>query len=505
MTKQRRIILNDDGEERLSGEGATMVEDFLAQRFRNCVGSQVDSYFFNVAGTDRGPVVDGKVITNPQSSMAQFFYWGERGKIHPATDEVTRVLIDRAHDAGMEILVSVRMNDTHDFMGEINYPLKLERPDLLLGEQYWPGPYPNLLEGEATQGNTGYPKDSLMSGYFCGLDYAHEEVREHFLEFIEGYCRQYDYDGLELDYFRMPMFFKLGEEDENLDTMTEFVRQVRQRLDEIGRQRGKPYLLAARVLDTPAMALRTGLDVECWLKEGLLDLLVVGGGYMPYGGRVKEFIDMAHGYGVPAYPCINHFQNPVKMRSYASNFWALGADGVYVFNYYGVREGSEEQQCLQQMGDPEALLGLDKQYQPDNGFTWFPYGLGSAPPQFPVPLIYGTPIEIVVGDDVQKAAREGLLAEIRLQVKVANMDGSEEIRIQINGVPVPAIDIQRVAQDSFEALVQAPPLRRGINAIVILPGLHSVGRMPNTEAQRATGGFVSTVEGLDLSVRYKHE
>jgi len=108
-------------------------------------------------------------------------------------------------------------------------------------------------------------------------------------------------------------------------------------------------------------------------------------------------------------------------------------------------------------------------------------------------IIDGTPIELVVGDDVQKAAREGLLAEMRLQVKVSDMDESEGITIKVNGVPVPAADIERVAEDSFEATVSAPPLRQGINHIVILPGPGSLGRLS------------SAVTWLELSVRYKHD
>ena len=139
----------------------------------------------------------------------------------------------------------------------------MERPDLLLG---------------ATK---DHAQDAVMRAFWSGFDYAKEEVRRHFLEFIRTYCRQYDYDGLELDYFRHPLFFKLGEAQQNLDTMTAFVRKVRRILREIGQERGRPYLLAIRVPDTPAMARRTGLDVEQWMKEGLLDLLIVGGGYMP--------------------------------------------------------------------------------------------------------------------------------------------------------------------------------------------------------------------------------
>ena len=102
--------------------------------------------------------------------------------------------------------------------------------------------------------------------------------------------------------------------------MTEFVRQIRKDLNEIGRQRSRDYLLTARPLDTPSKSIKMGLDVERWLKEGLLDLLMVGGGYMPYAGRLKEFVDMAHSYGIPAYPSINHLDSPIEAVSKVSNF-----------------------------------------------------------------------------------------------------------------------------------------------------------------------------------------
>ncbi len=485
---RRRIILNDDGEVTIGkivwdaayGQYGETIEQWLAVRFNPAEGTQVDSYFFNIAATDRGPVVDGEVITNPQSTMAQFYYWGEPGEIHPATERATRALIKHAHDAGMEIFASIRMNDTHDsYAPKLTYPLKIQGRDLLLGKRG--------LEKRPEAA------DALMRLSWSGLDYAKPEVRQHFLDFILSYCRQYEYDGVELDYFRMPVLFKLGEEEENLDNMTEFVRQVRQGLNEIGRERGKPYLLTVRALDDLKLCLMSGLDVEQWLKEGLLDLLIVGGGYMPYAGRLKELIDMAHHYGVPAYPCMNRMGGAGAARSKASNFWALGGDGVYIFNYAGVPDGSAEAECLDQLGAPEILLGLDKQYVPDNGHTQLSLGYTQLAPQFPVRLIDGTPIELVVGDDVQKATEEAILEAMRLQVKVGNMDESEGITINMNGAAVPVEGIKRVDAETFEAVVTAPPVRRGINQIVVLPGLNSIGRLS------------STVTWLKLSVRYQHD
>ena len=467
--RQRRIIVNDDGGLRV---GANVM-----RRFQGVINTQVDSYVLCVGQTSVGsaPGVDGTPgLDNTQA------WWFARNK-PPGLDALTRAHLSTAREAGLEIIASIRMNDIHDaWADELVYPLKTQRPDLLLGA---PG---------------AYPEDALMRAFWSGFNYAEAEVRDHFRDFILSYCGIYDYDGVELDYFRHPLFFKLGEEQENLDNMTEFVRQVRAGLDEIGRRRGRPYLLSARVPDTPAQALSTGLDVEQWLKEGLLDLLVIGGGYMPYTPAYKQFIDLAHNYDVPAYPCINHFhtadlkgRDPIHLRSLASNFWALGADGVYIFNYFGVPAGSEKHSCLSQMGDPRTLAGLDKSYVPDNGCSVFYCGYTNTAPQFPKRLIGGTPIEVVVGDDLEKAANEGILDEVRLEVRVADMGENEGITIKVNGSALPADSIRRVDVQTFHAAVTAPPLQRGINRITVLPGRGSTGRL------------ASSVTGLELAVRYK--
>ncbi len=490
MVKQRRIILNDDGDDPPQRPDQS-IEDCLRVRFTTAVNTQVDSYFLCVACTSTVPPMDEVAPPNSPRIDQTMSYWFPDMRPHPRLDKLTRGYTDAAHEAGMEIFASLRMNDIHDAWAEkLTYPLKVQRPDLLIGEKQM----------------YSRDEDTLMCAFWSGFDYAKEEVREHFRDFILSYCRIYDYDGVELDYFRHPLFFKLGEEEQNLDTMTDFMRQVRQGLNEIGRERGKPYLLAARVPDTPDAALRTGLDVEEWLRQGLLDLLIVGGGYMPYSGRIKELIDMAHHYGVPAYPCKNHFDSATEMRSIASNFWALGGDGFYMFNYYGCPEGSEKAASLKQMGDPQTLAGLDKVYKADTGCSIFYCGHTNPASPFPVRLAAGDPIELVVGDDVEKAAREGVLGRMLLRLQVRNLDffpelsetnlkndvlSDERIAIHINGARIPDKDIERADKDTFVALVTAPPLKRGINRIVVLPGPNSVGALS------------ATVDAVELAVDYK--
>ncbi len=477
-TRQRRIIVNDDGEANPIPKGGSL-EAYLAQRFQDSVGSQVDSYFICVGSTDRGPATGKKPRLQDTQNR-----WFPEMKAPPEIDRMTRAYLEAGKKAGMEIFASIRMNDIHDaWMPRLTYPLKMERPDLLLGTR------------------KNYAQDSVMRAFWSGFDYAKEDVRRHFLEFIQTYCRQYDYDGLELDYFRHPLFFKLGEARQNLNTMTEFVRKVRNSLREIGQERGKPYLLAIRVPDTPEMALRTGLDVERWMKEGLLDLLIVGGGYMPYAGRLQAFIDLAHQYGLPAYPCINHFREPINMHSLAANFWALGADGVYLFNYFGTRSGmeggrmqpevsdvAERIKVLSQIGAPESILGLDKRFLPDDGSDIYYCGFANAPRQFPVRLVDGTPIELVVGDDLREAGRSA--SKRLLKISVADLAPGEDIVVEVNGTRVSAAGVERTGETSFAVRPQAPLLQQGVNTIVVLPGLNAMGRLS------------SKVTGLELLVRY---
>lgn len=496
MSKQRRIIFNDDGAaEKPSHNPEATAEGFLAAYFNSAVGSQVDSWFYSVG---KGSLTE----------EGELYPWGEKRQTAGVFGDANQLIIEAARPAEMEIFVSLRMNDIHDSFIGIEERLKLQRPDLLIGEEYWPGAYPHLLNGEEPVARQAqYPPDPIMAYYYSAFDYAKPEVRQYRLDFIRKMCREYDWDGLELDFMRHPLFFKLGEEEENLATMTEFVRQVRALLAEIGQERGRPYLLAVRVPPTPELALQTGLDVEQWLAEGCIDLLIVGSEWCCYGTELEDFVEMGHKQGVLVYlncptptdPAQSHnlsgeVGGPV-VRAISSNFWALGADGIYLFNYPYVDKDMVAQ-WLNQIGGPDTLLGLDKLYLPEGrGSSW-----DKTPGQgayvtvldaFPMHLIHGPTIEIMVGDDLAEAVREGLLQEIRFQVGVENMHEVEGISIKLNGTRIPAADIERTAEDLFEVVLQTPPVEQGINQIQLLPGLHCIGRA------------ASVVTGLKLWVRYK--
>jgi hypothetical protein len=189
--------------------------------------------------------------------------------------------------------------------------------------------------------------------------------------------------------------------------MTELVREARSRLKAIGESRQRPYTFAVHVLDSPAVSLELGLDVEAWLAEGLVDVLVVGMGYMPYVLRLDQWLALGNRFRVPVYPSVNtniyvpwwkeKFGRPSAwheaIRASSAYFRQEGADGLYLFNLFCLQDkhvGPMPRDFvyapLREIGDPTLLTGKDKLYaiQPssDSGFCHH----GSEATPLPIPL-----------------------------------------------------------------------------------------------------------------------
>lgn len=141
------------------------------------------------------------------------------------------------------------------------------------------------------------------------------------------------------------------------EVMTGFVRSVRAMLDQAGQRKGRRLGLSARV-DWREYR-RWGCDVERWMKEGLLDYLVVAqhslGGYE---FDLTPFVEMARGtdcallFGEEA-STSGHDRTPeedkaiaegrmkppqgehLSLQQYcdrARKWYAMGAAGIHIFN-----------------------------------------------------------------------------------------------------------------------------------------------------------------------------
>lgn len=147
------------------------------------------------------------------------------------------------------------------------------------------------------------------------LSFAFPEVREFKLSILREAAQQ-DIDGINLDFQRHPVFFgfekpmadafqaKYGIEAGGVSQddprwvplrygiMSGFVRDVRRLLDEAGKAKGRHLGLSVRVdwQKYPTW----GCDIAMWLKEGLLDYLVIGQhGLGGYDFDIAPFVKMA--------------------------------------------------------------------------------------------------------------------------------------------------------------------------------------------------------------------
>ena len=463
-----RLIVDDDGDLVFTEAASAGPEPFLEQRLYPLDAVNVRS----VAWCIMWGIAVGKGKTS---------YWQTQQlgtPLNPAIADPTPVMTDAARRLGMEIFASIRMNDTHDAFGKphgrLDYPLKLEHPEWLLGD-------------ESRRGDFSTAPEALM---WSGLDFEVPQVREDRLRWIRRSAEEYDVHGVDLNFFRMPWFFRRGREADCAPLMTDLVRSTRRILDRVSEAKGAPMLLGVRVPGTVETCARVGIDVESWLQEDLVDRLLVGGGYEPYTSPYEELVRLGHDHDVPVYPCINcglpELGSDAAFRGAASNIYRAGADGIYLWNYqyrnaprigYG-RPQPAVYELLRELASPQALTGGDKLFGVENVARVGPYAIASHPIQLPLDL-GSRALQVVrsvrlrVGDDLGAAAREGRLDRAVLTLDLDGVRPGDSIAVQVNGQRLLRSDTPSMTWDGGDALARmhwdaaAGAVRPGDNTLTV--------------------------------------
>jgi len=169
------------------------------------------------------------------------------GKVKPIVlkliregNEPPKIVVPAVKKLGIDIFYSLRINDAHDSW---SYPegratFKLQHPEWTIGKGH---PYGNQ--------------------HHLNLNFAIPEVRDLKFAVIEEIFRKYDFDGLEIDFMRHPPHFIPGSEPENAHFLTQFLRRVREHLNQRGKERGRPIMLAVRVDENLKACHLDGFDV----------------------------------------------------------------------------------------------------------------------------------------------------------------------------------------------------------------------------------------------------
>ncbi len=441
-SRKRRIITNNDGCDCLyfPKDQELTPESFLNMRTTTLAGTHVDAIAYCTISSGFSNFTHatrlGTVLTRQSADYG----------IAPTKRNVTRDLIDSGadclklvldygHTHGMEVFWSMRMNDTHDVAHTPEKPYLLFPP---LKEQH-----PEWLVGSHTE--------RTPHGRWSSVNYAVPEIRDLALSYVEEVCRNYDLDGIELDFFRHPCFFPSVANGGTAapaerDALTTLMRRIRTMTEQVGMARSRPILVAVRVADSVGFNRDIGLDLERWLSDGLVDLLITTCYFRLNPWRYS--VELGRKHGVPVYPCLSDSRvrgetrfkrgSLPALRARAANAWAAGAAGIHTFNSF-----DPHSTVWQELGDPEALRTRDKLYfvtVRDGAPTrWLANAtqyrtVPILTPARPCPITEEAPLDITIdiNEDFDHAIRQGYVPRLTCHLFMPTADRSEQVRASIN-------------------------------------------------------------------------
>lgn len=355
-----------------------------------------------------------------------------------------QVLIDRAHERGMEFITSMRMGG---------------------------GPrdrrYRIGVSGPAAGG--GGP---LANNH----DFAHSEVRDVRFKWLEELA-SYPVEGIELDFAYTPYYFKPAEIAAETPVMTEYVRKISQMV----RSKGKDRLVGARVFPTVEMNVALGLDVPTWLSEKLIDYVApLYYGYFLLDADLpfESLVTAAHASGAEVYPILQpyfleheHHATPAMVRAAAANYWAKGADGLIVGPWFYWPFRDEEKAILTEVGAPQDIEEKDKHYvlsqrQEDSARLGYDHPL-------PLRLSVGAKahgdIPFLVADDLSSKRVD----RVRLCIRIDNLVSADRLTVSLNGISLSGQRMRRTSHRyefqwlEYELLELRPPQGRNVLSVTL--------------------------------------
>lgn len=250
-------------------------------------------------------------------------------KFHDLGIDPYRVMVRRTRENGVSPWMSMRMNDIHFVTSD-----KLSRTT-----SFWRDhPEFRIYPQEKALGSKRPWTDFT-------LDFAHAEVRDYNFAMARELLTRYDCDGLELDFLRCIPCLRYEHAEEDAHFLTEFVRRVKKTANRAAADRDHPVGLAVRVPQNLAAAHQLGFEVEKWVAEKLVDIVVLSGesaayfelDYRKMAGELK-----AMNPALVVVPMIDRIQCNQKSfpqhidlagyRGWADTMYARGVDGLYLFN-----------------------------------------------------------------------------------------------------------------------------------------------------------------------------
>ncbi len=229
------------------------------------------------------------------------------------------------------------------------------------------------------------------------IAFSYPEVREYVVSLFREMASEYPIDGVAPLYCRRPPLveyepplvegFKaeygidprdLGERDVDWlryrsRSLTDFMRRLRQAMDEVGVSSGRRLRVSAVVAKDEEENLYYGIDLKTWVAEGLVDVLIPFSSHPEYNMIAEAWSDTeATRYFrslVAGTPCELSFNiqpsemEPGRLRRRASELYRAGAEGLFFWNTPS--RYSEHWTALRRLGHAEELEAWRGAGEPD--------------------------------------------------------------------------------------------------------------------------------------------
>ena len=248
-------------------------------------------------------------------------YQNAKGLIEEGNDPL-RIVCDRAHEKGMLLYPTLLVQVGSDERGG-ERATWVRCSDFRFENKH--------LEIQAKGG-----VDSSFPG-FDGLDFMHEEVREERFAIVEEVVTNYPVDGFELHMGQLPYYFHPDEVDEGRPVLTEWIRRV---YDAVHRS-GPDRELAIRVPANLDECMAVGMDVQRWIDDGIVDVIIGDGAVGDTMNQMADFrglVEAAKGSDCRVHASLQHRVDSDRVgdatiemvRAAAGNYWEQGIEGIYI-------------------------------------------------------------------------------------------------------------------------------------------------------------------------------
>jgi hypothetical protein len=345
LSKQFRIIMNNDGNdgfhERFTKK-FTNESDFLNFRTTPLMeNSHVDAIFYCTGTTH---------IFSHQTTYGENFYNNFLNSLHRKGTDPLRLVINHVRNYDKQVFFSLRMNDTHDSTAQHIFP-------------EWKTKYEKYLMGSVGE---EFP---YGGNRWSAMNYEHDEVRHYILALLEEVIQNYEINGIELDFFRHPIFFRnqLFGKDATIEQL-ELMNTLIEEISSITHQNN--LQLAIRIPDSLTVCYKIGLDINTWLCNQWVDITSLSGYFHlePWSNikLLKEVFD------TQVYACLSrsrlkYFDN----KTLPDEFWRgegiiaknAGADGIYFFNVF-----DPYNPLFYELGDVDLMQSKHKRLIENEGF-----------------------------------------------------------------------------------------------------------------------------------------